>query len=195
MSVRLGFDGSWRCARASVAAHSVALGLTSMTVGLARYSFMTLHAIVTLADPDLISPTTRSCPARRRRITAYDDAIAFVAFLVVSMPSASTPFADPQVGADLCAPTFSAVALPTSYGSLFRFVEIAGRFFAGEARSVWRRPWNNLTAFASAFFRDAGRRAGGLELSANACSNTPSGSPAISPDLAGRSSSVFRDRL
>ncbi len=141
----------------------VALGLTSLiNVGLARVFFSwTLHAIVYFwLIPTYIAYYTILPRAIGGRI--YSDMmmrIAFVAFLVVSMPiGIHHTFADPQVGAGFkfVHSTFTAlVALPTliTVFTICASVEIAGRLRGGRGLFGWLAalPWNNPVMLASAF--------------------------------------------
>jgi cytochrome c oxidase subunit 1 len=141
----------------------VALGLTSMiNVGLARVFFSwTLHAIVYFwLIPTYIAYYTILPRAIGGRI--YSDTmmrIAFVSFLVVSMPiGIHHTFADPQVGAGFkfVHSTFTAlVAIPTliTVFTICASVEIAGRLRGGRGLFGWLAalPWNNPAMLASAF--------------------------------------------
>ena len=141
----------------------VALGLTSMiNVGLARVFFSwTLHAIVYFwLIPTYIAYYTILPRAIGGKI--YSDMmmrIAFVSFLVVSMPiGIHHTFADPQVGAGFkfVHSTFTGlVAIPTliTVFTICASVEIAGRLRGGRGLFGWLAalPWNNPVMLASAF--------------------------------------------
>jgi cytochrome c oxidase subunit 1 len=141
----------------------VALGLTSMiNVGLARVFFSwTLHAIVYFwLIPTYIAYYTILPRAIGGKI--YSDMmmrIAFVSFLVVSMPiGIHHTFADPQVGAGFkfVHSTFTGlVAIPTliTVFTICASVEIAGRLRGGRGLFGWLAalPWNNPVMLAAAF--------------------------------------------
>jgi cytochrome c oxidase subunit 1 len=141
----------------------VALGLTSMiNVGLARVFFSwTLHAIVYFwLIPTYIAYYTILPRAIGGKI--YSDMmmrIAFVSFLVVSMPiGIHHTFGDPQVGAGFkfVHSTFTGlVAIPTliTVFTICASVEIAGRLRGGRGLFGWLAalPWNNPVMLASAF--------------------------------------------
>lgn len=141
----------------------VALGLTSMiNVGLARVFFSwTLHAIVYFwLIPTYIAYYTILPRAIGGKI--YSDTmmrIAFVSFLVVSMPiGIHHTFADPQVGAGFkfVHSTFTGlVAIPTliTVFTICASVEIAGRLRGGRGLFGWLAalPWNNPVMLAAAF--------------------------------------------
>jgi cytochrome c oxidase subunit I len=141
----------------------VALGLTSMiNVGLARVFFSwTLHAIVYFwLIPTYIAYYTILPRAIGGKI--YSDMmmrIAFVSFLVVSMPiGIHHTFGDPQVGAGFkfVHSTFTGlVAIPTliTVFTICASVEIAGRLRGGRGLFGWLAalPWNNPVMLAAAF--------------------------------------------
>src|SRR5271170_8520032 len=141
----------------------VALGLSStINAGLARVLFSwTLHAIVYFwLIPTYIAYYTILPRAIGGKI--YSDMmmrIAFVSFLVVSMPiGIHHTFGDPQVGAGFkfVHSTFTAlVAIPTliTVFTICASVEIAGRLRGGRGLFGWLAalPWNNPIMLASAF--------------------------------------------
>ena len=141
----------------------VALGLRStIDAGLARVFFSwTLHAIVYFwLMPTYIAYYTIVPRAIGGRL--YSDTmgrIAFVLFLVVSMPiGMHHTFADPQVGAGFkfVHSTFTAlVALPTllTVFTICASVEIAGRLRGGRGPLGWiaALPWGNPIMLAVAF--------------------------------------------
>src|SRR6516225_3930502 len=141
----------------------VALGFkTTVDAGLARVLFSwTLHAIVYFwLIPTYIAYYTILPRAIGGRI--YSDTmmrIAFVSFLVVSMPiGIHHTFGDPQVGAGFkfVHSTFTAlVAIPTliTVFTICASVELAGRLRGGRGLFGWLAalPWNNPVMLASAF--------------------------------------------